>query len=287
MELTSRRLAQLSRTLRAPHRSAPAAGSSSGASDVTVYRTVRTWTSEDGIRTVEMHRPEVLNARNALMYHDLITAFEAADADDSVLVVVLTGSGRGFCSGADQSGKPVSVAEGFVDPPGVAEVAARFDDRGPDSSKWSGVKIVDAFIDLSKPLVCAVNGIAVRCPTPTRPLSPLSGRRAAFAAGQVGEGFSSTLHADLVYASDVAEFWAPFARIGVIPEFCAPRLLPKRVGKSIASEMLLLSKRKTARELCDAGFVNEVLPSGDGFLPAVYERIRAGLVRRTFCSGCV
>eukprot|EP01045_Picozoa_sp_COSAG04_P047202 COSAG04_NODE_17497_length_468_cov_0.430894_2_plen_65_part_00 len=51
--------------------------------------------------------------------------------------------------------------------------------------------------------------------------------------------------------------------------------------------MLLLSKRKTARELCDAGFVNEVLPSGDGFLPAVYERIRAGLVRRAFCSGCV
>ena len=175
-----RRLAQLSRTLRAPHHSAPAApaaSSSSGASDVTVYRTVRTWTSEDGIRTVEMHRPEVLNARNALMYHDLIAAFEAADADDSVLVVVLTGSGRGFCSGADQSGKPVSVAEGFVDPPGVAEVAARFDDRGPDSSKWSGVKIVDAFIDLSKPLVCAVNGIAVRCPTPTRPLSPLSGAR--------------------------------------------------------------------------------------------------------------
>ena len=76
--------------------------------------------------------------------------------------------------GADQSRKPGSVAEGCVDPPGVAEVAARFDDRGPDSSKWSGVKIVAAFIDLSKPLVCAVNGIAVRCPTPPRPLSPLA-----------------------------------------------------------------------------------------------------------------
>merc|ERR1711865_1243022 len=79
------------------------------------------------------------------------------------------------------------------------------------------------------------------------------------------------------YSSDTAFFWAPFARFGVVPEICSTVLLPQRTSPAIAAEMLLLSKRKTPDEMMRAGLVNEVLPGGEAFLPAVKEGVKAGL----------
>ena len=60
---------------------------------------------EDGIATITLNRPEILNALNPQMADDLVAAFDATDADDAVGAVIVTGAGRAFCSGADLSGQ--------------------------------------------------------------------------------------------------------------------------------------------------------------------------------------
>jgi len=93
----------------------------------------------------------------------------------------------------------------------------------------------------------------------------------------IGEGFTTLMMGDIIYASDSAYFWAPFARFGVVPEITSTVTLPQRVGMAVAAEMLLMSKKKTPEEMLRAGLINEVLPAGDGFLPAVKERMKSGL----------
>ena len=110
-----------------------------------------------------------------------------------------------------------------------------------------------AWINFSKPLVIAVNGPAI------------------------GEGFTTLMMGDIIYSSDSAYFWSPFARFGVVPEITSTVTLPQRVGPAVAAEMILFSKRKTPEEMLRAGLINEVLPAGETFLPSVLERVRAGL----------
>eukprot|EP00445_Apocalathium_hangoei_P043732 CAMPEP_0203972992 /NCGR_PEP_ID=MMETSP0359-20131031/99357_1 /ASSEMBLY_ACC=CAM_ASM_000338 /TAXON_ID=268821 /ORGANISM="Scrippsiella Hangoei, Strain SHTV-5" /LENGTH=331 /DNA_ID=CAMNT_0050911131 /DNA_START=21 /DNA_END=1016 /DNA_ORIENTATION=+ len=217
----------------------------------TEYRTVK-YSVEDGICTIVRSRPNVLNAVNFQTHCDMIAAFEEAEQDDFVLAVVLTGDGRFFCSGADVAGNEESYD--MPDPPRVQEikkVLLRQDDH--DSNSWSDVNMYDAWINFSKPLIIAVNGPAI------------------------GEGFTTLMMGDIIYASDSAYFWAPFARFGVVPEITSTVTLPQRVGMAVAAEMLLMSKKKTPEEMLRAGLINEVLPAGDGFLPAVKERMKSGL----------
>jgi len=82
---------------------------------------------------------------------------------------------------------------------------------------------------------------------------------------------------DVIYSSDSAYFWAPFARFGVVPEITSTVTLPQRVGPAVAAEMILLSKKKTPEEMLRHGLINEVLPAGEGFLEGVLERVKAGL----------
>mmetsp|Transcript_58063 Transcript_58063/g.180398 ORF Transcript_58063/g.180398 Transcript_58063/m.180398 type:complete len:329 (-) Transcript_58063:232-1218(-) len=216
------------------------------------FRTVKYEVLDGGIAVITRSRPKVLNAVNFQVHCDMIAAFEEAEQDNNVLAVILTGAGRFFCSGADVAGNKESYD--IRDPPRVEQIKAVLQKQDPyDSNTWSDVNMYDAWINFSKPLIIAVNGPCI------------------------GEGFTTTMLGDVIYSADSAYFWAPFARFGVVPEITSTVTLPQRVGHTTAAEMILLSKRKTAEEMKQAGLVNEVIPGGDGFLPAVVSRVRAGL----------
>lgn len=216
------------------------------------FRTVKYQVLDGGIAVITRSRPKVLNAVNFQVHCDMIAAFEEAEDDDKVLAVVLTGDGRFFCSGADVAGNKESYD--IPDPPRVEQIKAVLSKQDTyDSNTWSDVNMYDAWINFSKPLIIAVNGPCI------------------------GEGFTTLMLGDVIYSADSAYFWTPFARFGVVPEITSTVTLPQRVGPTTAAEMILLSKRKTPEEMKQAGLVNEVLPSGDGFLPAVVGRVREGM----------
>lgn len=222
-----------------------------GEASSTAFRSVK-YTVEDGIAVIARNRPKVLNAVNFQIHCDVIAAFEEAERDPAVLAAILTGEGRYFCSGADTAQN--SEEYDIPDPPRVQEIKAILKQQDQlNSDTWSDVNMYDTWINFSKPLIMAVNGPAI------------------------GEGFTTLMLGDIIYSSDSAFFWAPFARFGVVPEICSTVLLPQRTSPAIAAEMLLLSKRKTPDEMMRAGLVNEVLPAGEGFIPAVKERVKAGL----------
>lgn len=215
------------------------------------FRTVK-YSVEDSICTITRSRPLVLNAVNFQVHCDMIAAFEAAELDDDVLAVVLTGEGRYFCSGADVAGNTETYS--MPDSPRVTQIKAVLSEQDPhDSNTWSDVNMYDAWINFSKPLVIAINGPAI------------------------GEGFTTLMMGDILYSADTAYFWAPFARFGVVPEITSVISLPQRVGPAIAAEMLLFSKKKTPEEMLRAGLINEILPGGEGFIAAVRQRMKTGL----------
>ncbi|MDB5448259.1 MAG: Enoyl-CoA hydratase/isomerase [Phenylobacterium sp.] len=98
---------------------------------------------EDGIATITLNRPEILNAFNAQMCEDLIAAFDATDADDGVGAVIVTGAGRAFCSGADLSG------QGFNR------------EKPPETPRDAAGRVTLRIFDSLKPVIAACNGAAV------------------------------------------------------------------------------------------------------------------------------
>ncbi|MGB2395264.1 MAG: enoyl-CoA hydratase/isomerase family protein [Pseudomonadales bacterium] len=218
------------------------------------YQTIVT-EMRNGIFILRQNRPEKLNARNAQMYVEIMSALSLAAEDPEVAVVVLTAVGRFFSAGMDFDNDPrLAYSVLPEDSIRTAQIKRSLPKRDEnDVRTWLPVMFIEAFIDFNKPLVGAVNGPAI------------------------GEGFSSLLHCDLIFATQSAYFWAPFARAGVAPEFCSTLLMPKRLGKSLASAALYLGKRISAAEAKSAGFVLELLSDGDEFEPAVLSRIESGL----------
>jgi 2-(1,2-epoxy-1,2-dihydrophenyl)acetyl-CoA isomerase len=186
--------------------------------------------SQDGVLTITMNRPEVLNATNAAMLRELHTAFGAAEADVMVRCIVLTGSGRGFCSGADLAELKDQYAAGAVPQLGqyVRELYSPF---------------VLAIRRIEKPVIAAVNGVAA------------------------GAGASFALACDLRVASDRASFVEAFVRIGLIPDSGGTFILPLLVGLAKASELAFTGTRVDAEEALRLGLVNRVVPA-DELLPA-------------------
>jgi peroxisomal 3,2-trans-enoyl-CoA isomerase len=209
----------------------------------------------DGVLLLRHDREEKLNARCTQMYMEIMAALEDASANDAVIAVLLTGKGRFFSAGMDFNDEPHLAFEVLpTDSPSVRRIKTALPERDPaDVRTWPAVKFIEAFIHFDKPLIGAVNGPAI------------------------GEGFSSLLHCDLVYAADTAYFWAPFARAGVAPEFCSTRLMPRRLGPGLANAALYLGRRISVDEAKAAGFVLEILPFGEGFEDAVLSSLNQGL----------
>lgn len=192
-----------------------------------------------GVATVTLHRPDRLNAFTATMARELIAAFDATDADDNVRVVLLTGSGRGFCAGADL-GRGAST----FDATDGTRAAERADFATIGGVPRDGGGMVSLRIAASrKPVIVAVNGPAV------------------------GVGATMTLPADVRIAAESARFGFVFARRGLVPEAASSWFLPRIVGISQAMEWVATGRVFDAAEALAGRLVSRVLPDA-GLLPA-------------------
>ncbi len=192
---------------------------------------------EDGIATITLNRPEKLNAFTAQMMLDLISAFDATDADDAVKAVIVTGQGRAFCAGADLSsgGQTFDYKARGEDVREEAKVGDIYRDGGGRVS----LRIFDSL----KPVICAVNGAAV------------------------GVGATMQLAMDIRIASTEARFGFVFARRGITPEACSSWFLPRIVGISTALEWSYSGRVFPAAEAHERGLVRS-LHQPEGLLPA-------------------
>jgi enoyl-CoA hydratase/carnithine racemase len=190
---------------------------------------------EDGILTLTLDRPDVLNAFTPRMQQELIDACDRIDADDAVRAVVVTGRGRGFCAGADLSaGGSTFDAE--------ARGGAIRDDRGLPPRDGGGLVTLRLF-NLTKPVIAAVNGPAV------------------------GVGVTMTLPMDVRLASETARFGFVFTRRGLVPEAASSWFLPRVVGISRALEWVCTGRVFPAEEALAGGLVRSIHPP-DELLPA-------------------
>jgi enoyl-CoA hydratase/carnithine racemase len=180
-----------------------------------------------GVMTLTLDRPEKLNAFTIEMMQELIDAFDAADADDAVRAVVVTGAGRAFCAGADISGG----TKGFVD----MEKRKVGDGIVRDGGGLLTLRIFDSL----KPVIAAVNGAAV------------------------GVGATMQLPMDMRLASEDAKFGFVFGRRGIVPEACSSWFLPRVVGISKAMEWSTTGRIFDAQEALSAGLVRSVHKPAD------------------------
>jgi enoyl-CoA hydratase/carnithine racemase len=191
---------------------------------------------EDRVLTITLDRPERLNAFTYRMHEELIDAFDRADADDDVRVVVVTGRGRGFCAGADLgTGGDTFDNAGAVGPSGV--------------HRDEGGLVTLRIFRCTKPVIAAVNGPAV------------------------GVGVTMTLPMDIRLASESARFGFVFPRRGLVPEAASSWFLPRVVGISKAAEWTYTGRVFPAAEALEAGLVRSVHPD-DELLPAAYALAR-------------
>lgn len=198
----------------------------------------------EGIGTITLNRPDKLNAWTATMEREVRSAFLAAEADEGVRAIILTGAGRGFCAGADMSLLNDIASQGLdwgthalANQNGAAR---REGIRSDFNRKYS------YFPSIRKPVIAAINGPAV------------------------GLGFILTLYCDLRFCADSARFGTAFARRGLIAEYGIAWLLPRLIGPSNALDLLLSARIIPASEAKEMGLVNRVFPQ-DQFL----EQVRA------------
>lgn len=175
----------------------------------------------DGIGVITLADPSTLNAAGLDLMDELQQAFAAMKADAAVRCVVLTGEGRGFCSGANLSGRGPAA-----DTP---------DPEGPDAGA-SLEAVYNPFVtslrEYPVPIVTAVNGVAA------------------------GVGCSLALMGDIIVAAESAYFLQAFRRIGLVPDGGSTYLLPRLIGKARAMEMALLGDKVPAKTALDWGLVN-------------------------------
>jgi len=176
------------------------------------------------IATITLHRPEKLNAFTGQMMRELIDAFERADRDDAVRVVIVTGAGRAFCAGADLSGGSGTFDHAHgTEPPSI------------DEHRDGGGLLTLRIFESKKPVIAAINGPAV------------------------GVGITMTLPMDVRIAAAGAKIGFVFARRGIVPEACSSWFLPRIVGISRAAEWVYTGRVFDAEEARAAGLVSKVV----------------------------
>lgn len=174
----------------------------------------------EGVGTITFNRPNALNATNDQLYRELSGLLRSIAADDQVGCVVITGAGRGFCSGADVNSMNADAS---------ALVRRK-------RHRWILADVLEPLVKLEKPVIAAVNGPAV------------------------GAGFNIALAADILIASKVAIFSQIFTRLGLVPDLGGLYLLTRVVGLNVAKELCFTAKKITAVEAHVLGIVNHVVP---------------------------
>ena len=194
-----------------------------------------TFEVRDRIALATFSRPDKMNTFTHQMMHDLLRLFDLTDADDSIRAVILTGSGRAFCAGADLGGGGDTFSRKSTDADNEIIVNGIRRDGG-------GRVSLRIFRSL-KPVIAAVNGAAV------------------------GVGATMQLPMDFRIASTAARFGFVFARRGITPEACSSWFLPRLVGVPTALDWVYSGRVFDAAEAKEKGLVQS-LHAPDELLPA-------------------
>lgn len=205
-------------------------------------------TTADGIATITLNRPEVLNALNAAMVSRLHALAVEVETDETIRAVIIKGAGRAFMAGGD-----IGQFARFLttDAFGHTESDSALAPGGEAGSGEAGDSNEAAFTDLLE----QVNAIVLtlrRMPKPV--LAVVEGPAAGF-------GVSLALACDMVVASDDARFAPAYARIGATPDGGITRHLPMAIGRQAAFELLTLIDGVDAYTARDLGLVNRVVPA--------------------------
>src|SRR3954447_3750677 len=196
------------------------------------------------VATIELDRPDAMNAWNRELGEELRVAVERTAADADVRAVVITGAGRAFSAGADLKDAGFDLtADGHPDV--QSALTERYHPITP------GIR------EMPKPVIAAVNGAAA------------------------GIGCSLALACDLVLAADSAYFLLAFVNIGLVPDGGSSLLIPERVGLARAAEMAMLGERVPAATALGWGLINRVVPDDElrGDVAALAARLAAGPTR--------
>jgi enoyl-CoA hydratase/carnithine racemase len=195
----------------------------------------------DQILTITLNRPDKLNAYNATMQAELIAAFDAADADDNVRAIIVTGAGRGFCAGADlSSGADTFDRDARRGP--VKRLPSGQVDYSDPMVRDGGGQVTLRIFKCLKPVIAAVNGPAV------------------------GIGATMQLAMDIRIASESARFGFVFSQRGIVPEAASSWFLPRLVGISQALEWCFSGRVFPAAEALKGRLVSQVV-APDELLP--------------------
>jgi len=181
-----------------------------------------------GACEITLNRPDRMNAISGPMLESFSRAFRDADADRDVRVIILTGSGRGFCAGLDL--KDLTAGTGIGSNGGGGGMSARFDLA---NSPPMVLHTTD------KPVICALNGPAA------------------------GYGMDLALGCDIRIASTAAKLAAVFTARGILPESGGTWLLPRLIGWSKAAEVAFRGKALSAEESLELGLVSRVVEPDD------------------------
>jgi len=173
----------------------------------------------DSVLTIGINRPEKKNALNGAMYFAVRDALVAGHDDQNVRAVIIYGLGGDFTAGND--------------------LKEFLEFSSTDQETFPAKEFLDVLIPYSKPVIAAVDGLAV------------------------GIGATMTIHCDLVYASEEARFQMPFVNLGLNPEAGSSYALPQLIGYHNAAEIILLGGMVTAKRAYDMGFVNAVVKQSE------------------------
>jgi enoyl-CoA hydratase/carnithine racemase len=177
-----------------------------------------------GVAVITLNRPERLNSWGADISGGVYAAFDRAEADAGVRVIVLTGTGRGFCAGA-YMGSMAALGESI--------------NADTDVSKIVGERHPHFLTELRKPVIAAINGACV------------------------GIGLTHALMCDVRFAAAGAKFATAFPRRGLIGEYGITWILPRLAGWGAAADLLLSGRTFHAEEAAQLGLVKEVVAPED------------------------
>ncbi len=179
---------------------------------------------ESTVATIQMNRPDALNALSLQLGKDLASAVRQAIADEA-RAVILTGSGRAFCSGGDlREMKAMGESEGSIE-------------AFLDSPLKALHEVILLIREAPIPFIAAVNGVCA------------------------GAGTNFALACDLVLASDDATFNEAFVRIGLSPDCGGSFFLPRAIGEKLAAELLMTGSTVSSQRAAEIGMINRVVPA--------------------------
>lgn len=188
--------------------------------------------TKDGVAIITLNRPDKLNAFNDELSFQLQDALKEAERDPQVRAVVLTGAGRGFCSGQDLQNRKFSDAT--TERPSLGtSIRKRYN------------PIIMRLRKMEKPVIAAVNGVAA------------------------GAGSSLALACDMRVVAESASFVQSFSKIGLVPDSGATFMLPRLIGATRGFELMVNAEKLSAKEACELGLVNRLVPEGEALNAAL------------------